>query len=67
MGKVYSDGDYTNWNKSTVYRILNNKIYYGILEVNKTTSDFYNERKISKTKLNDRFYFENAVEALIKI
>lgn len=67
MGKVYSDGDYTNWNKSTVYRILNNKIYYGILEVNKTTSDFYNERKISKTKHNDRFYFENAVEALIKI
>lgn len=61
-GNVYSKGKM--WCKSSVYRILNNKIYLGVMEKNKTSSLFYADEKKHPSELNARIYISNSVPPL---
>lgn len=57
-GKVYSDNK--SWCKSSVYRILINKIYRGTMEINKTSTSFYADVGKHSTDIDDRIYISNA-------
>lgn len=62
-GNVYSKGKM--WCKSSVYRLLKNKIYMGTMEINKTSSSFYTDEKRHITESNNRLYIPKAVPPII--
>ena len=62
-GNVYSKGKM--WCKSSVYRLLKNKIYMGTMEINKTSSSFYADEKRHITESNNRLYIPKAVPPII--
>lgn len=62
-GKVYSDNK--SWCKSSVYRILVNKIYRGTMEINKTSTSFYADVGKHSTEINDRIYISNVVPPIV--
>ena len=45
-------------------RILNNKIYLGVMEKNKTSSLFYADERKHPSELNARIYISNSVPPL---
>lgn len=61
-GQVYSDSK--RWVKSSVYRILNNKIYFGVVEKHKTSCSFYADVRKKTTEINDRIYISNVAPPL---
>lgn len=61
-GQVFSRGKM--WCKSSVYRILNNKIYFGVLEKNKTLCSLYSDVRKYPTDINDRIYISNVAPPL---
>lgn len=62
-GQVYSDSK--RWVKSSVYRILNNKIYFGVVEKHKTSCSFYSDEKKHITSPDDRLYIYKSVPPII--
>ena len=61
-GQVYSDSK--RWVKSSVYRILNNKINFGVVEKHKTSCSFYADVRKKTTEINDRIYISNVAPPL---
>lgn len=59
-GNVYATNK--TWCKSSVYRILKNKVYTGTIEVNKTTKSYYADEKKHTTNVNERICYTDVTK-----